>query len=94
MRFISEKPPLTFYTTGFKIANLTITNSSITSTTSPSSTVSTDPAQKTTHDDPLPLGKGPGPHAYNANQKIDLERAKFRVVFILWPTLIGITMAL
>jgi hypothetical protein len=91
MRFISEKPPLTFYTTGFKITNLTIANSS---TTSPSSTASTDPAQKTTHDDPLPLGKGPGAHAYNANQKIDLERAKFRVVFILWPTLIGITMAL
>ena len=30
----------------------------------------------------------------NAGQRIDLERLKFRLVFILWPALVGITMAL
>jgi hypothetical protein len=92
MRFISEKPLLTFYTAGF--TNITINNSSITSPILLSPTPSTDPALSIIHADPLPLGKGPGARAYNANQRIDLERAKFRVVFILWPTLIGITMAL
>ena len=29
-----------------------------------------------------------------AGQRIDLERLKFRLVFILWPALVGITMAL
>lgn len=29
-----------------------------------------------------------------AAQRIDLERLKFRLVFILWPALVGITMAL
>ena len=40
-------------------------------------------------------------HAGDAMQKsdagsgrVDLERLKFRMVFILWPTLVGITMAL
>ena len=91
MRFISEKPPLTFYTAGFKITNIT-TPSSTTPTTS--STTSIGPAATIIHDDPLPLGKGAGARAHNANKKLDLERAKFRLVFILWPTLIGITMAL
>jgi hypothetical protein len=30
----------------------------------------------------------------NASKRVDLEKVKFRLVFILWPALIGITMAL
>lgn len=90
MYFPHEKSPLMMHTTSFKITNMT-NNSFITIITSPSPATSTYPALPTIAH---PLGKDPAAHAYNANKKVDLEKAKFRLVFILWPTLIGISMAL
>lgn len=93
MRFISEKPRLTKYTTGFKITNMTTLNFTPSTTFTPT-TMIYSPTPAVTNADPLAGLGGPVAHAHNANKSVDLEKAKFRLVFILWPTLIGITMAL
>lgn len=80
------------YTARFKITNTTTAN--FTSNAPLSPTMISPSITATTHQNPLPTLEGPGAHAYNANKRVDLEKAKFRLVFILWPTLIGITMAL
>ncbi|KAJ4474245.1 hypothetical protein J3R30DRAFT_649903 [Lentinula aciculospora] len=52
-----------------------------------------DPSATTVYADPLPGSNLP--HRNSASSKgIDMEKLKFRFVFIVWPALIGISMAL
>ncbi|GBE84629.1 predicted protein [Sparassis crispa] len=62
---------------------------------SPSSSTTTG-ASATTMQNPYADKKKTGAGGGNLWRRtsVDLERAKFRLVFILWPVLIGITMAL
>ncbi|KAE9405276.1 hypothetical protein BT96DRAFT_1015708 [Gymnopus androsaceus JB14] len=59
-----------------------------------------DTSSTTVYADPLPYGssgkKGSDAHRNSASSSrgVDMEKMKFRFVFIVWPALIGISMAL
>ncbi len=66
----------------------TTTNATVTPTGSNAS-----PAETTIYAAPLPKGERPGNVNTNGN-RANVEKLKFRVVFVLWPALIGISMSL
>ncbi|KAI0049772.1 hypothetical protein FA95DRAFT_1488550 [Auriscalpium vulgare] len=122
-RFVSDNPPMQFYTSRFTLTNMagpaspnasapaTTFNASYTGTTVPLilTNMTSAPqsmrsfATSTTAGSPVsqshPTG-GAQPTDKDATQKngagghVDVEKLKFRLVFILWPALIGISMAL
>ncbi|KDQ23424.1 hypothetical protein PLEOSDRAFT_1114433 [Pleurotus ostreatus PC15] len=66
-------------------------------TATPTSSSDASPAETTIYAAPLPKGERPGNTNTNgdyASRRIDVEKLKFRVVFVLWPALIGISMSL
>jgi hypothetical protein len=80
----------------FQLLTLVLPNTTIVSQLSPSPVVLATVTTVTVSDDALPTptsekqqgGKNASP------SRIDLARAKFRVIFVLWPALIGISMSL
>ncbi|KAF4584941.1 hypothetical protein EYR40_001767 [Pleurotus pulmonarius] len=108
LRFISRRPRLTVYTAMFDVlpfpdtkaealapadlmtlsAPPTTANATVTPTDSNAS-----PAETTVYAAPLPKGERPGNVNTNGN-RANVEKLKFRVVFVLWPALIGISMSL
>ncbi|KAF9500258.1 hypothetical protein BDN71DRAFT_1440863 [Pleurotus eryngii] len=70
----------------------TTSNTTVTSTGS-----NVSPAETTIYAAPLPKGERPGNVNTNgdpASRRMDAEKLKFRIVFVLWPALIGISMSL
>ena len=103
LNFISTNPPSRIYTADFAITNtpdttLVLPNATTVSEIAQTSNIVT---ATTIYADPLRNGQGDtglnkihnGAGA-SASKRVDLEKIKFRLVFILWPALIGISMAL
>lgn len=66
-------------------------------TATPTSSSNASPAETTIYAAPLPKGERPGVANTNgdyASRRMDVEKLKFRIVFVLWPALIGISMSL
>ncbi|KAG9220116.1 hypothetical protein CCMSSC00406_0010365 [Pleurotus cornucopiae] len=66
-------------------------------TATPTSSSNASPAETTIYAAPLPKGERPGNTNTNgdhASRRMDVEKLKFRIVFVLWPALIGISMSL
>ncbi|RDB16493.1 hypothetical protein Hypma_002854 [Hypsizygus marmoreus] len=105
LRFITKHPPLEIWTANFKIipdnylfpAGFALANA--TSNVTSSSTITSTPQQtpvSTVRADPLTTSPSltHGNGETSASTKIDLETYRFRVLFVLWPALVGISMAL
>ncbi|KAG2125691.1 hypothetical protein DEU56DRAFT_961501 [Suillus clintonianus] len=81
--------------------NLFFQATSASSPSAPSSSGSETPTPSATNIVMPPLRPGdvgninqPAGNSRNSGGRIDIEKLKFRVVFILWPALLGVTMAL
>ncbi|KAF8066605.1 hypothetical protein FPV67DRAFT_1495667 [Lyophyllum atratum] len=110
LRFITTDPLLTIYTANFTIITesyLFPTRPAILNSTTPSTTSmhSFDPAAvPTMHTNPMgahPDGPsknsgnpGAGSGKRNASAKVNLETIRFRLLAVLWPALVGISIAL
>ncbi|KAH7925236.1 hypothetical protein BV22DRAFT_1195311 [Leucogyrophana mollusca] len=106
IRFLTDTPyNLTIYTADFTVttgSNQTdssessqSTSPSLSGSSTSSSSKSSPPAYTAPPLRPGDVGFQPGSQqSKNAGRHIDIEKVKFRLVFILWPALIGITMAL
>lgn len=89
------------FTVAYVSPRLTVTVPTTTSTVkpiiySPSHSSAFAPPIASLENDPgmQPIKAGSAAAGLRKRPTVDLERLKFRFVFIFWPTLIGITMAL